>query len=105
MKRGQMFVADFPTAKANMREAINTKDMVAHVDYMQEWAQIFDEVWRAFRDGFYLENMHAYELIVLLAVRCKGHTAVKEDLEIGPQFIDALLAGDVEHVFEHCHHP
>ena len=61
MKRGQMFVADFPTAKANMREAINTKDMVAHVDYMQEWAQIFDEVWRAFRDGFYLENMHGQD--------------------------------------------
>jgi tricorn protease len=61
MKRGQMFVADFPTAKANLREAVNTKDMVAHVDYMQEWAQIFDEVWRAFRDGFYLENMHGQD--------------------------------------------
>ena len=28
------------------------------VDYTKEWAQIFDEAWRAFRDGFYLENMH-----------------------------------------------
>ena len=58
MKGRQMFVADFPTAKANLREAVSTKDMVAEVDYMQEWAQIYDEVWRAFRDGFYLENMH-----------------------------------------------
>ena len=61
MKRGQMFVADFPTAKANLREAVNTKDMVAHVDYNEEWAQIYDEVWRAFRDGFYLENMHGQD--------------------------------------------
>ncbi|MBQ2430027.1 MAG: PDZ domain-containing protein, partial [Alistipes sp.] len=61
MKRGQMCVCDFPAAKANMREAISTKDMVAHVDYEQEWAQIYDEVWRAFRDGFYLENMHGQD--------------------------------------------
>jgi hypothetical protein len=33
-------------------------DMIAPIDYSQEWAQIFDETWRAFRDGFYLENMH-----------------------------------------------
>ncbi len=57
----QMFVADFPTAKANLKDAVNTKDMVAHVDYMEEWAQIYDEVWRAFRDGFYLENMHGID--------------------------------------------
>ncbi|MBE6287892.1 MAG: protease [Mediterranea massiliensis] len=61
VKRGQMFVCDFPTSKANMKEAINTKNMIAQVDYMQEWAQIFDEVWRAFRDGFYLENMHGLD--------------------------------------------
>ena len=57
----QMFVADFPTAKANLKDAVSTKDMVAHVDYMEEWAQIYDEVWRAFRDGFYLENMHGMD--------------------------------------------
>ena len=26
-----------------------------------EWAQIFDEVWRRFRDFFYVENMHGYD--------------------------------------------
>ena len=60
-KGRQLFVADFPTAKANLKEAVSTKDMVAHVDYMEEWAQIYDEVWRAFRDGFYLENMHGID--------------------------------------------
>jgi tricorn protease len=27
----------------------------------QEWAQIFDEVWRRFRDFFYAANMHGYD--------------------------------------------
>jgi tricorn protease len=27
----------------------------------QEWAQIFDEVWRRFRDFFYVENMHGWD--------------------------------------------
>ncbi len=31
------------------------------VDYTKEWAQIFDEAWRAFRDGFYLESMHGVD--------------------------------------------
>ena len=60
-KRGQMFVCDFPTGKANLKDAINLKDMVAHIDYAEEWAQIYDEVWRAYRDGFYLENMHGLD--------------------------------------------
>ena len=60
-KRGQLFVADFPTGKANLKDAVNLKNMVAPVDYKEEWAQIYDEVWRAFRDGFYLENMHGLD--------------------------------------------
>ena len=39
-------------------EAVSTADIVVDIDYSQEWPQIFDEVWRAFRDGFYLTNMH-----------------------------------------------
>ena len=31
----------------------------------QEWAQIFDEVWRRFRDFFYVENMHGYDWVAL----------------------------------------
>lgn len=26
----------------------------------EEWAEVFDEVWRRFRDFFYVENMHGY---------------------------------------------
>ena len=27
----------------------------------EEWVQIFDEVWRRYRDFFYVENMHGYD--------------------------------------------
>ena len=27
----------------------------------QEWTQIFNEVWRRYRDLFYVENMHGYD--------------------------------------------
>ena len=27
----------------------------------EEWAEIFDEVWRKFRDHFYVKNMHGYD--------------------------------------------
>ena len=60
-KRGEMYVCDFPTSKANLKERVDLSNMVAHVNYMQEWSQLFDEVWRAFRDGFYVENMHGLD--------------------------------------------
>lgn len=57
-KRNKLFVRDFPCTKAALEDPVNLSGMVAPVDYPLEWAQIFDETWRAFRDGFYLENMH-----------------------------------------------
>jgi tricorn protease len=44
--------------KMALKEKIGLENMVTTVDYSQEWAQLYDEVWRAFRDGYYLENMH-----------------------------------------------
>ena len=44
--------------KMAAKDKIDLKGMVTTVDYSQEWAQLYDEVWRAFRDGYYLENMH-----------------------------------------------
>lgn len=61
MKGGNIYVVDFPTTKANLTNPVNLSGLVANVDYSQEWPQIFDEVWRAFRDGFYLENMHGVD--------------------------------------------
>ena len=59
---GQTFVADLPRSKAAApKEGIDLKGLYADIDWHQEWAQIFDEAWRAFRDGFYLENMHGID--------------------------------------------
>lgn len=57
-KENNLYICDFPCNKASLDKAVNLNDMIAPIDYPQEWAQIFDETWRAFRDGFYLENMH-----------------------------------------------
>ena len=60
-KDNNLYVIDLPTGKAALDEAVNLNDMIAPIDYPQEWAQIYDEAWRAYRDGFYLENMHGVD--------------------------------------------
>lgn len=50
-------VAKFPADKVK-GDKVDLGNMMAPVDYTREWEQIFDEAWRAYRDGFYLENMH-----------------------------------------------
>ena len=61
MRGGQIYVTDIPSGKANLDKAVNLSDMKITTDYPKEWAQIFDEAWRAFRDGFYVENMHGVD--------------------------------------------
>ncbi|MDF9830587.1 S41 family peptidase [Parabacteroides sp. PF5-6] len=60
-KGGQYYVTDIPAAKADLKDAINLSNIKIPVDYPKEWAQVFDEAWRAFRDGFYVENMHGVD--------------------------------------------
>lgn len=60
-KGRDLYVCDFPAPKVAFRDKVSFKNLVAPVDYTAEWAQIYDEVWRAFRDGFYLENMHGID--------------------------------------------
>ena len=60
--RGKYYVTDIPRGRVNLEgDGVKLSDMVAEIDYAKEWAQIFDEAWRAFRDGFYLENMHGID--------------------------------------------
>ena len=56
-KGSDIYVAA-PGPKVSLSEKADLSGLVAEVDYAQEWAQLYDEVWRAFRDGYYLENMH-----------------------------------------------
>lgn len=55
LKGNTLYVTALPKSKATLTDAVDLSDMVATIDYPQEWAQIFDEAWRAYRDGFYLE--------------------------------------------------
>ncbi|NKI33716.1 peptidase S41 [Wenzhouxiangella sp. XN79A] len=41
--------------------AVPTDGLVAEIDPMAEWETAFDEVWRRFRDFFYVDNMHGYD--------------------------------------------
>ena len=60
-KGGQVYVTDIPSGKASLDKAVNFSDMKITIDYPAEWAQIFNEAWRVFRDGFYVENMHGVD--------------------------------------------
>lgn len=61
MKREEMYVVDLKPGKMMLDKGVDLSEMCAVVDYKAEWAQLFDEAWRAFRDGFYLENMHGVD--------------------------------------------
>jgi tricorn protease len=43
------------------RKAVSTSGLVADRVPAEEWNQIFNEVWRRYRDWFYVENMHGYD--------------------------------------------
>jgi tricorn protease len=43
------------------KKAVSTAGLVVDRVPAEEWAQIFDEVWRRYRDFFYVENMHGYD--------------------------------------------
>jgi tricorn protease len=60
-KGNQVYVTDIPQGRANLTDAVNLANMKITTDYPAEWTQIFNEAWRAFRDGFYVENMHGVD--------------------------------------------
>jgi tricorn protease len=42
-------------------KTLNTKNMIVYRAPSDEWLVVFDEVWRRFRDFFYVRNMHGYD--------------------------------------------
>ncbi|MFI3265203.1 MAG: PDZ domain-containing protein [Rikenellaceae bacterium] len=60
-KGKSIYVADIPADKARLENPVDISNVKIEVNYKEEWAQIFDEAWRAFRDGFYVENMHGVD--------------------------------------------
>jgi tricorn protease len=43
------------------RKAVSTAGLMADRVPVEEWNQIFNEVWRRYRDWFYVPNMHGYD--------------------------------------------
>ncbi|UCF18396.1 MAG: PD40 domain-containing protein [Gemmatimonadota bacterium] len=43
------------------KKSVSTAGLMVDRVPAEEWEQIFDEVWRRFRDFFYVENMHGYD--------------------------------------------
>ena len=54
-------VYDIAKGAEQETKAVATDKMVADIDPRAEWRTIFDEVWRRFRDYFYVENMHGLD--------------------------------------------
>jgi tricorn protease len=50
---------------ASSKKAVPTAGMYVDRVPTDEWAQIFDEVWRRYRDFFYVDNMHGYDWVAL----------------------------------------
>ena len=46
-------------------QTVSTAGLMVDRVPAEEWEQIFDEVWRRFRDFFYVENMHGYDWVAL----------------------------------------
>ncbi len=60
-KNKQLYVANIPAGKTDLKDPVSLSNMRIYTDYPQEWSQIFDEAWRVYRDGFYVENMHGVD--------------------------------------------
>ncbi|MEW6336690.1 MAG: S41 family peptidase [Acidobacteriota bacterium] len=61
VRQGQAFKLHDAKPKAKDAKTVSTKGLVVDRVPAQEWAQIFDEVWRRYRDYFYAPNMHGYD--------------------------------------------
>jgi len=46
---------------AKEKKTVSTKGLMVDRVPAQEWAEMFDEVWRRYRDFFYVANMHGYD--------------------------------------------
>jgi tricorn protease len=65
--RNQLYVTAIPSGKADLKDAVDLSNIKIQTDYPKEWEQIFNEAWRAFRDGFYVENMHGVDWAAMKA--------------------------------------
>jgi tricorn protease len=58
---GGFAVLDANAGGERSRKPVPTNAMLTEIDPVQEWNQIFNEVWRRYRDWFYARNMHGFD--------------------------------------------
>ncbi len=58
---GQYAVYDASPSGASSKKAVSTAGLMVDREPTQEWNQIFHEVWRRYRDYFYVANMHGFD--------------------------------------------
>ncbi len=62
VRQAQNFsVYDATPTGASTKKAVSTAGLMTERVPTEEWAQIFNEVWRRYRDFFYAPNMHGYD--------------------------------------------
>jgi tricorn protease len=89
-------------ARANgggSKKVVSTADLYVDRVPAEEWAQIFDEVWRRYRDFFYVDNMHGYDWAALREQYrpLLAHVAHRSDLNYVISEMIAELA--VQHAY------
>jgi tricorn protease len=58
---GAFKLFDAKPGAADSAKAVSTSGLQVDRVPAEEWAQIFDEVWRRYRDFFYVANLHGYD--------------------------------------------
>jgi tricorn protease len=61
----QYNLMDAAPGGADSKKAVSTDGLAVDRIPSEEWAEIFDEAWRRYRDFFYVENMHGYDWAAL----------------------------------------
>ncbi|MEA1950134.1 MAG: S41 family peptidase, partial [Planctomycetota bacterium] len=61
VKQGKSYYVCDVQPQPKSKTAVSTAGLVVDRVPAEEWAEIFDEVWRRFRDFFYVKNMHGYD--------------------------------------------
>ena len=62
VKQGPAFnLYDASPKGKDSKKTVSTAGLAVDRVPSKEWAQIFDEIWRRYRDFFYVENLHGYD--------------------------------------------
>ncbi|MBX7054951.1 MAG: PDZ domain-containing protein [Pyrinomonadaceae bacterium] len=60
---GGFSILDASPAGERTKKSVSVNGLIAEIDPVAEWNQIFNEVWRRYRDWFYAGNMHGFDWV------------------------------------------